>query len=73
MRLATIEIDGRTAAIRIDADTMVELPFADVGELLLTPEWRTQAAGEGTRIDPASVTYKALIPHPNKIVCLGLN
>lgn len=73
MRLATIEIDGRTAAVRIDADTMVELPFADLGELLLTPEWRTQAAGEGTRINPASVTYKALIPHPNKIVCLGLN
>lgn len=73
MRLATVELNAVTTAVRVDPDGLVKLPFSDVGALLQHEDWLSLAAGEGDHIDPSSVSFKTLIPHPNKIVCLGLN
>jgi acylpyruvate hydrolase len=78
MRLATLRIDGGTAAVRIDSDTAVEIPgYSDVGALLAQPDWTTiaeRASGSHyqlAHIDPTS--WAPVVPHPSKIVCVGLN
>jgi acylpyruvate hydrolase len=78
MRLATLRIDGGTAAVRIDSDTAVEIPgYSDVGALLAQPDWTTiaeRASGslyQLAHLDPTS--WAPVVPHPSKIVCVGLN
>ena len=74
MRLATIRLPGRTRAMRIEADHAVELPFSDVGQLLREPGWRTAAAEAGGPVHALDgLDYAAVVPHPDKIVCVGLN
>jgi acylpyruvate hydrolase len=75
MRLSTIRIDGRTAAARQDGDDLVLLPFRDVGELLASGEdWPERAVAEGAgRVPYATASLAPVVPHPNKIICLGLN
>jgi acylpyruvate hydrolase len=77
MRLSTIRLedaDRSTTAARRDGDELVLLPYLDVGALLASGEnWREQAAGNGDRIPLDKATYAPVVPHPNKIVCLGLN
>jgi acylpyruvate hydrolase len=73
MRLATIRLPGRTAAVRVEADQAVELPFGDVGQLLSEPDWRTAAAADGPAHALDDLDYATLVPHPDKIVCVGLN
>ena len=74
MRLATIRLPGRTAAVRIEAGHAVELSFSDVGQLLRQPGWRTAAAAAAGPVhDLADLDYAAVVPHPDKIVCVGLN
>jgi acylpyruvate hydrolase len=60
--------------MRIDADAAVETGHADVGALLATPDWRrAAAAADGARHALDSLTYETLIPHPEKVICVGLN
>jgi acylpyruvate hydrolase len=73
MRLATIRLPGRTAAVRVEADQAVELPFGDVGQLLSEPDWRTAAAADGPAHALDDLDYATLVPRPDKIVCVGLN
>jgi acylpyruvate hydrolase len=74
MRLATIRLPGRTRAARIESDHAVELAFGDVGQLLREPDWRRQAeTGTGPAHELAGLDYAAVVPHPDKIVCVGLN
>lgn len=73
MRLATLRLNGTTAAARIEADAAVELPAADVGALLAMPDWRTVAASDGPRHDLAGLDRAPVVPRPGKIVCVGLN
>lgn len=48
MRLATLRLPGRTAAVRLlDDTTAVELPARDLGALLAGADWRAVAAGDG--------------------------
>ncbi len=63
----------RTAAVRVEGDTLVELGFADVGALLATPDWQTAAATDGPQHAAGGVTYAPVVPHPSKVVCVGLN
>jgi len=78
MRLATLRIDTGTIAARIDGEQAVEISgFADVGALLSDPEWRARAAdaaGTGVAL-PAHTSegWAPVVPHPGKIVCVGLN
>jgi acylpyruvate hydrolase len=74
MRLATIRIDGTTAAVRVDGDTATECGASDVGRLLQRDDWRQwaeQAAGPTHAI--ADVDLAAVVPRPGKIICVGLN
>lgn len=73
MRLATVEHEQSTSAARLDGDDYVLLPFRDVGELLSHPRWRSAATADGDRIPASALTLGKLVPHPNKIICLGLN
>ncbi|MCS7482891.1 fumarylacetoacetate hydrolase family protein [Umezawaea endophytica] len=74
MRLATLRHHGRTHAARRDGDSYVLLPHTDVGTLLKDPDWRRLAERDtGARVPVSEVDYATLVPHPNKIICLGLN
>lgn len=74
MRLATVRLDGRTAAVRIDDDVAVEVGSPDVGTLLQDSGWRQRAAdAAGPAHDGAALGYAPLVPRPPKIICVGLN
>jgi acylpyruvate hydrolase len=74
MRLATIRIQGGTRAARIDGDTATVLAAEDVGALLATPGWvGTAATATSATLPTADLDYAPLIPHPDKIMCIGLN
>ncbi|SHH38660.1 fumarylacetoacetate hydrolase family protein [Streptomyces sp. 3214.6] len=76
MKLSTVRVaDDRTAAARQEGDELVLLPFSDVGALLAAgDDWPERAAAaDGERLPLAEASLTPLIPHPNKIICLGLN
>lgn len=75
MRLATLRTDDGTRAARRDGDAYVLLPHTDVGALLNAgADWaRTAAAPGSERIGVAEASFAPVVPHPNKIICLGLN
>lgn len=74
MRLATVRLAGRTAAVRLDADRAVETGDPDVGALLTRPEWRERATAAGGPDHPlADLDYAPLVPAPEMIVCVGQN
>ncbi|MDX3692502.1 fumarylacetoacetate hydrolase family protein [Streptomyces europaeiscabiei] len=77
MRLATVRLADRhetTTAARQEGDELVLLPYADVGALLSSGDgWRDRAARDGERVPLSRASFASLVPHPNKIVCLGLN
>ncbi|MDH6219613.1 fumarylacetoacetate hydrolase family protein [Streptomyces pseudovenezuelae] len=77
MRLSTVRLqdeDRTTTAARQDGDEFVLLPYTDVGALLASGgNWQERAAWNGDRVPLDTVTLAPVVPHPNKIVCLGLN
>lgn len=82
MRLTTARLrDGRTRVAREEGDQLVLLPWPDLGALLAAREegagdadWRVRAAAyDGERISAAAAGRATLVPHPNKIICVGLN
>lgn len=74
MKLATIRLDDSTRAVRVDGDTLTDVGFADVGELLAQEGWQDLAASaSGATYDVRDVNYAPLIPNPSKVVCVGLN
>jgi len=74
MELGTIRTDGRTACVRVDADAAVETGHPDVGALLAGTDWRSvAAAADGPRHELGSLDYATLVPHPEKVICVGLN
>lgn len=74
MRLATLRLPDRTVAVRVDGDTLVELGHPDVGAALAAPEGLTAAAtADGARHQAADASFATLVPHPSKVVCVGLN
>jgi acylpyruvate hydrolase len=74
MRLATIRTDRGHRAARIDGDTATVLDASDVGAVLAEPGWADRAAAAaGATLAVADLDYAALIPNPDKIMCIGLN
>ncbi|QSE89827.1 fumarylacetoacetate hydrolase family protein [Rhodococcus pseudokoreensis] len=75
MRLATLRLNGSTAAARIDGEQAVLIePFPSLSDLLRDPHWQriaTEAAGQVVEL--GAVEYAPVVPHPTKIVCVGLN
>jgi 2-keto-4-pentenoate hydratase/2-oxohepta-3-ene-1,7-dioic acid hydratase (catechol pathway) len=75
VKLATIRTaEGTTRAVRVAGQTLVDLGFSDVGELLARPDWAERAAaGAGQRYAADEVGYAPVVPRPGKIICVGLN
>lgn len=77
MRLSTVRLadDRQTAAARHEGDELVLLPYSDIGALLAAgDDWPARASsGSGERLPLAEASLAPPVPHPNKIICLGLN
>ncbi|HEX3648601.1 MAG TPA: fumarylacetoacetate hydrolase family protein [Pseudonocardiaceae bacterium] len=73
MRLLTFHTESGTSAGRLDGDTVVELPYADVRTLLDRPDWRDAATVDGPTRPLDSVRLAPVVPRPAKIICVGLN
>lgn len=75
MKLATLRLNGHTAAARLDEDTYMLIEgYRDVGELLAAPNWKdiaAQASGMTVRSEAADLA--PVVTHPSKIVCVGMN
>jgi acylpyruvate hydrolase len=75
VKLATLRIDGHTAAVRVDdtGATVIE-GYADLSELLRDPQWKALAHNaSGPVVELATADYAPVVPRPGKIVCVGLN
>ena len=60
--------------MRFERDTLVDIGFPDVCALLAAAEWRERAAGaSGPESSSAAADFAPVVPHPSKIVCVGLN
>ena len=74
MKLATARLQGSTRAVKVEGDTLVDLGHADLGAFLAQPDWKEQAeAATGPTYPAAGVELETLVPHPSKVVCVGLN
>ncbi len=74
MKLATVRTGDTTRAVRVDGDILVDLGFADLGELLATDGWAARAAAATGPTRPAAgAQFAPVVPQPSKIVCVGLN
>lgn len=75
MRIATIRLDGRSAAVRVGGERAVEIIGAeDVGRLLADPGWRARAeAADGPGHAIGDLDHAPVVPSPGKIICVGLN
>lgn len=75
MKLSTVRVAAdQTAAARREGDELVLLPFSDIGALLSAgDDWQERATFDGERLPLAEASLAPLVPHPNKIICLGLN
>ncbi|WP_409464650.1 fumarylacetoacetate hydrolase family protein [Amycolatopsis sp. GA6-003] len=74
MKLATLRVDGRTRAVRLDGDLLVDLGCPDLGALFAQDGWEARAAQATGRTWPAEGAGLApVVPNPSKVVCVGHN
>jgi acylpyruvate hydrolase len=74
MRLATIRTPDGNRAVSIDDDVAFETGHRCVGQLLADPDWRHLAAtADGPHHPADALEYAPLVPHPEKVICVGLN
>jgi len=74
MKLATVRTEDGLRAVRVEDDGYVDIGPGDVGELLRREDWRSVAAAAESPCLPVEPSRLApVVPHPGKIVCVGLN
>jgi acylpyruvate hydrolase len=75
MRFTTVRTVDGTKAARVEGEEMVLLPYADVGELLASGEgWQERGgSADGEKMPLEGADLAPLVPHPEKIFCVGLN
>ncbi|WP_016882857.1 MULTISPECIES: fumarylacetoacetate hydrolase family protein [unclassified Rhodococcus (in: high G+C Gram-positive bacteria)] len=76
MKLATLRRAGATVAVRVDSDTTATIidGYPDLSALLTDPDWATVAQNaSGATVDLDGADYAPVVPHPGKIICVGLN
>ncbi len=74
MQLGTIRLEDRIAAVRVEGDEAVRLPFAGVEEILTSGQLDIAGSfDELGRFPLDSVDWAPLVTQPNKIICVGLN
>lgn len=80
-KLATIRTESGTRAVRLEtaADghgALVDLGYADLGELLTQPDWQQRAVAEsatGTTYPVEGADFAPVVPQPSKVICVGHN
>ncbi|AVH56093.1 MULTISPECIES: fumarylacetoacetate hydrolase family protein [Streptomyces] len=74
MKLATIRLEDRTTAVRVEGDSLIDLGLRDVGAVLAAPgALEAAATADGPRRDADGALFASLVPRPGKVVCVGLN
>ncbi|MFB6551899.1 fumarylacetoacetate hydrolase family protein [Streptomyces sp. NPDC056405] len=74
MKLATLRTADGTRAVRLDGETLVDLGYADLGELFAEADWQDRAAAaSGTSYPVAGADFAPVVPNPSKVVCVGHN
>ncbi len=75
MKLATLRTPTGTIAVRVTEDGVgIELPgVPDVGALLKHPDYARLSNGGTEAHDLHSADWAPVVPHPGKIICVGLN
>ncbi|WP_335933547.1 fumarylacetoacetate hydrolase family protein [Streptomyces sp. PTD5-9] len=74
MKLATIRTADGTRAVRLDGDRLVDLGYADLGELFAETDWQIRAAADaGTAYPVEGADFAPVVPNPSKIICVGHN
>jgi acylpyruvate hydrolase len=75
MKLATLRLKGTTAAVRVDNDTATIIDgYPDLSALLAHTDWKSIAHNaSGRTVDLSRADYAPVVPHPGKIICVGLN
>ena len=75
MKLATLRTPTGTIAVRVTEEAVgIEIPgIPDVGALLAHPDYATLSNARGDAHDLHSADWAPVVPHPGKIVCVGLN
>lgn len=78
MKLATLRTAGVTRAVKLSdtGDALLDLGFADIGELFLQSDWfdHASAVAAGTPSYPVNgADFAPVVPHPSKVICVGHN
>lgn len=74
MKLATLRTADGTRAVRLDGDLLVDLGYADLGELFAEDGWQAKAAAaSGTTYPADGADFAPVVPNPSKVVCVGHN
>ncbi|MEU9244316.1 fumarylacetoacetate hydrolase family protein [Streptomyces sp. NPDC048385] len=74
MKLATLRTADGTRAVRLDGDLLVDLGYADLGELFAEDDWQDRAAAaSGTAYPVEGADFAPVVPNPSKVVCVGHN
>jgi acylpyruvate hydrolase len=74
MRFASVQHDGRPLAVAIDGERAI--PLRDITELgAATPSslLSSPPLDEGAAVPVSELTFRAVIPNPTKVICIGLN
>jgi acylpyruvate hydrolase len=74
MKLATIRTADGTRAVRLDGEVLVDLGYADLGELFAEGDWQAKAAAaSGTTYPVEGAGFAPVVLNPSKVVCVGHN
>ncbi|MEU9157103.1 fumarylacetoacetate hydrolase family protein [Streptomyces sp. NPDC048417] len=74
MKLATLRAADGTRAVRLDGDVLVDLGYADLGELFAEDGWQAKAAAaSGATYPVEGADFAPVVPNPSKVVCVGHN
>ncbi|CAL9648133.1 fumarylacetoacetate hydrolase family protein [Streptomyces sp. enrichment culture] len=74
MKLATLRTADGTRAVRLEGDVLVDLGYADLGELFAEEGWQAgAAAATGTTYPVARADFAPVVPNPSKVICVGHN
>jgi acylpyruvate hydrolase len=74
MKLATIRTGNGTRAVRLEGETLVDLGFADLGELFAVGAWPALASASSAATYPLEgADFAPVVPYPSKVICVGHN
>ncbi|MFD4603865.1 fumarylacetoacetate hydrolase family protein [Streptomyces sp. NPDC058464] len=74
MKLATVRTQDGHRTVRVEEGGYVDIGPGDVGTLLARDDWQAVAAAADGPVVPVEPARLApVVPHPGKIVCVGLN